>query len=67
MMPEPIQRHKTDWLLSLCFALLIAIPLGGSIFGWDFYEPQSENRVMATFPDLRNTPVSLLPEKMEAY
>jgi alginate O-acetyltransferase complex protein AlgJ len=67
MMANRIKKNRRNWFLSVWFILLITLPFFGSIYGWDFYEAQNENRVMASFPETDNTPLSLLPEKLEAY
>jgi len=53
-------------LISLFIALLFGCLLG-SIFHWDFYEQQEENRKLAEFPLLAETPITAWPEKFEAY
>jgi alginate O-acetyltransferase complex protein AlgJ len=66
-MVKPIKIKYSNWILSIWFILMISFPFLGSIYDWDFYEQQHENRVMANFPIIEHTPLSLLPEKMEAY
>jgi alginate O-acetyltransferase complex protein AlgJ len=60
-------KTTADLLLAAIFVLLIALPFLGSVFGWDLYERQSENRALAAFPSLESTPIAALPEKLEAY
>jgi hypothetical protein len=61
------KSRKTHWVISIWFILLITLPFLGSVFGWDFYPLQNENRKMAAFPDLKATTLDALPNKLEAY
>jgi hypothetical protein len=61
------KKKKIDWFISIWFILLVSLPFLGSLFGWDFYERQNENRVMAVFPDIKTTSLAALPNKLEAF
>jgi alginate O-acetyltransferase complex protein AlgJ len=66
-MSESIKAKRSNWFLSICFIVLISLPFFGSIFDWDLYERQSENRLMATFPEIKSTPIIELPGKLEKF
>ncbi|HSR88222.1 MAG TPA: hypothetical protein VLL07_04660 [Pontiella sp.] len=54
-------------IISGIFIFLIGLPFLGSIFDWDLYPQQSENRNLAEFPDLENTPVAMMPDGLENF
>jgi len=54
-------------LLTGFFIGLLAVCLLGSIFHWDFYEVQGENRRLADFPDFAKISISTWPENFEAW
>ena len=61
------QNKKIHGIIAGCFILLIGLPFLGSVFDWDLYPPQNENRNLAEFPNLEKTTVETLPEEMEQY
>ncbi|MDA3926444.1 MAG: hypothetical protein PF904_17275 [Kiritimatiellae bacterium] len=64
-------EKKTNFYLSfsttLVFIFLIATPFLGTIFRWDFYSFQAENRPLAERPDLLKTPFVQWPDKITAW
>ncbi len=53
------------WIL--IFITLISLPLIGTIFHWDFYSLQDENRPMADFPSFSSLPIKQWPKGIEKY
>ncbi len=54
-------------LLTVFFTGLLAACLLGSIFHWDFYEVQGENRRLTEFPDFAQIPLDVWSGKFEAW
>jgi hypothetical protein len=61
------RKHITDCTLTIVFVLLIFIPCIGTVFHWDFYPLQGENRPLAERPVWGTVPVAQYPEKFEAW
>lgn len=57
----------TDGLTIILFVGLLSASLLGSFCGWDFYPYEGENRSLAQFPDLANTPLDQLPDALSDF
>jgi hypothetical protein len=60
-------RMYHHFLLVIIFSGLLAAGLLGSIFHWDFYKMQGENRKLTEFPVFSQVPVKMWPEQLEAW
>lgn len=61
------EKFRLNGLVAWLFVVLIAAPLLGTFFGWDFYPAEDENRRMAEFPEFESLPLAVWPGKIEAY
>ncbi|MFA6173007.1 MAG: hypothetical protein WC701_04920 [Kiritimatiellales bacterium] len=57
----------TEILIIVLFCGIISLPFVGTVFHWDFYPYQGENRKLAEFPDFKTLSLAELPEAFDAY
>lgn len=66
-MSSSIQSKLSDRWQALSFLVFLWLPLAATFMNFDPHIPLNENRELATYPTLNDTPITRFPNQLEEY